>query len=321
MVVGGYQQERPSKSSSSHRSYCHICNLMVLMGISEGEEKNSSIAAWPSWLANSWISPISGFQHLHHSFAKLADIYGPIFKLWLGNRLCIVLSSPSLAKEVARDQDIIFANRDPPVAASITSYGRLNIVWSPYGSYWLNLRKLFVTEMLSDNILDRCYAHRRYEVRKTITNVYNKIGTPMDIGKLSFQTELNVMTRSMWGDTIEGQEESLTGVSFRELANEMIGLLGKPNISDFFPVLARFDIQGVEREMKVVFHFVDQIMDHIIEQKMKLNTAKEERASNNREEKDFLQLLLDVKEQEDAEKPITRTQIKALLVVILFGFI
>ena len=232
-----------------------------------------------------------------------------------------MLSSPSLAKEVARDQDIIFANRDPPVAASITSYGRLNIVWSPYGSYWLNLRKLFVTEMLSDNILDRCYAHRRYEVRKTITNVYNKIGTPMDIGKLSFQTELNVMTRSMWGDTIEGQEESLTGVSFRELANEMIGLLGKPNISDFFPVLARFDIQGVEREMKVVFHFVDQIMDHIIEQKMKLNTAKEERASNNREEKDFLQLLLDVKEQEDAEKPITRTQIKALLVVILFGFI
>ncbi|KAJ9706783.1 hypothetical protein PVL29_001986 [Vitis rotundifolia] len=268
--------------------------------------------------------PIVGYlpflgPNLHHSFAELADIYGPIFKLWLGNRLCIVLSSPSLAKEVARDQDIIFANRDPPVAALITSYGGLDIAWSPYGSYWRNLRKLFVREMLSNNILDRCYAHRRYEVRKTITNVYNKIGTPMDIGKLSFQTELNVMTRSMWGSTIEGLEDSVTGVSFRESSNELMRLLGKPNISDFFPVLSRFDIQGVEREMKKVFLSVVQILDHIIEQRMKLDTAKEKRASNDREEKDFLQFLLDVKEQEATETPITRTQIKALLVDILVG--
>ena len=270
--------------------------------------------------------PIVGYlpflgSNLHHSFAELAHIYGPIFKLWLGNRLFIVLNSPSLANEVTRDQDIIFANRDPPVAALISSYGRLDIVWSHYGSYWRNLRKLFVREMLSNNILDRCHAHRRYEVRKTITNVYNKIGTPMDIGKLSFQTELNVMTRSLWGNTIEGLEDSVTGVSFRELSNEMMRLLGKPNISDFFPVLARFDIQGVEREMKKVFLSVDQILDHIVEQRMKLDTAKEKRASNNREEKDFLQFLLDVKEQEATETPITRTKVKALLVVILFGFI
>ncbi|CBI24737.3 unnamed protein product, partial [Vitis vinifera] len=49
--------------------------------------------------------PIVGYlpflgSNLHHSFAELADIYGPIFKLWLGNRLCIVLTSPSLAKEL-----------------------------------------------------------------------------------------------------------------------------------------------------------------------------------------------------------------------------
>ena len=113
----------------------------------------------------------------------------------------------------------------------------------------------------------------------------------------------------------------MTGVSFRELSNEVMRLLGKTNISDFFPVLARFDIQGVEREMKKVFLSVDQILDHIIEQRMKLDTAKEKRASNNREEKDFLQFLLDVKEQEATETPITRTQIKALLLVILFGFI
>ena len=252
---------------------------------------------------------------LHHSFAELAEIYGPIFKLWLGNKLCIVLSSPSLAKEVSRDHDIIFANRDPTVAASVITYGGMDIAWSPYGKYWLNIRKFFVKEMLSNNILGRSYAHRMYEVRKTITNVYNKIGTAVNIGKLAFQTEFNVMTRSLWGNTIEGQEDR-----FWELSNEVMRLLGKPNISDFFPVLARFDIQGVERETKKVFHFVDQIFDQIIEQRTKQDSAKEKTAFNinNREEKDFLQFLLDFKEQEASGNPITLTQIKAILMVIQY---
>lgn len=100
----------------------------------------------------------------------------------------------------------------------------------------------------------------------------------MDIGKLSFQTEFNAVTRSLWGNTVEGEDSGM-GTSFWELSNEIMRLIGKPNISDFFPVPTRFDIQGVEREIKKAFLF----FDHIIERRTKQEREREKRALDNRE--------------------------------------
>ncbi|EOY22941.1 Cytochrome P450, family 706, subfamily A, polypeptide 6 [Theobroma cacao] len=60
---------------------------------------------------------------LHRYFSKLSQIYGPIIKLQFGSKICIVVSSASVAKEVLQDHDAIFANRDPPTVAIIGTYG------------------------------------------------------------------------------------------------------------------------------------------------------------------------------------------------------
>ncbi|KAL0444514.1 UNVERIFIED_CONTAM: 5-epiaristolochene 1,3-dihydroxylase [Sesamum latifolium] len=93
--------------------------------------------------------PIVGYlpflrQDLHHQFTELASKYGPICKLWIENKLWTVISSSNLIKEVVRDHETIFANWDIFVAACIGPYGFNDIAWSPYGSQWWNLRKLFV---------------------------------------------------------------------------------------------------------------------------------------------------------------------------------
>ncbi|MCD7454036.1 hypothetical protein HAX54_023303 [Datura stramonium] len=95
--------------------------------------------------------PIVGFlpflrPNLHHQLTELSQQYGPIYKFWLGSKLCVVLNSPSLAKEVVRDQDSVFANRDPPIAGLVATYGGLDIGFSPYGSYWRDIRKLDVRD-------------------------------------------------------------------------------------------------------------------------------------------------------------------------------
>ncbi|KAK4838186.1 hypothetical protein QYF36_011711 [Acer negundo] len=69
--------------------------------------------------------------NLHRYSARLSEIYGPIMKLQLGSKLCVVISSPSLAKQVLKDNDAIFANRDPTVAAKAGTYGEIDILWSP----------------------------------------------------------------------------------------------------------------------------------------------------------------------------------------------
>ena len=85
---------------------------------------------------------------------RMADTYGPIYKLWLGQKLCVVVSSPSLAKEVVRDKDIIFSDRDPPIASQVFTYGGSDIAWSSYSPQWKEMRKVFVREMLSNANLE-----------------------------------------------------------------------------------------------------------------------------------------------------------------------
>ncbi|XP_059657454.1 geraniol 8-hydroxylase-like [Cornus florida] len=268
--------------------------------------------------------PVVGYlpflgTNLHVTFAELAHRYGPIYKLWLGKKLCIVLSSPSLAKEVVRDQDISFANRDATIAALVSSFGGLDIAWSPHGSYWRSMRKAFVREMLSKTNLEACYNLRKEEVRKTIRDVYAKIGKPLDIGKIIFSTESNVVMSMLWGGTLEGEKNSSVQDEFQEVIEKLIGLAEKPNISDFFPMLAKYDIQGVERQAKRLVAWVERILDAVIAERMRLDSCEGAGVSEDKERKDFLHILLALKEKEDTASPLTLTQIKAILMDIVAG--
>ncbi|KAL2235918.1 cytochrome P450 76C2-like [Sesamum indicum] len=267
--------------------------------------------------------PILGYLpflhvNLHHQFTELAKKYGPIYKLQLGSKLCMVISSPALIKEVVRDQDTIFANRDPPVAA-IAATGGLGILWAPYGPYWRDMRKLFVRQMLSNNNLQASYVLRKEEVAKVVRDVSKKIGKPIEIGEMVFITELNVILSLLWGGTIDAEMRDRLGAEFRDKVSKLVDLLGKPNVSDYFPVLAKFDVQGIEKKMRAVVPGVEEILDSVIDERMKMIAAEGGKSSAGRA-KDFLGILLDLKEQKVGEgSSFGLTQIKAILMDIVLG--
>ncbi|CAB4279637.1 unnamed protein product [Prunus armeniaca] len=105
---------------------------------------------------------------LHSYFARLAHTYGPIFKLRLGAMTCIVINSPSSVREVLKDRDVTFANRDVPVAARIAFYGGADVVWTPHGLEWRMLRKVSILKMLGGAALDSFQSIRQNQVRKTV---------------------------------------------------------------------------------------------------------------------------------------------------------
>ncbi|PRQ20224.1 putative cytochrome P450 [Rosa chinensis] len=180
----------------------------------------------------------------------MARVYGPIYKLQLGTKLCIVVSSPELVKQVVRDHDTTFSNRNPTIAD------------------WRKLRKVFVGQMLSKINLDDGYALRKEEVHKSISHIYHdKIGTQTDVGEFAFSTVINATLRMLWGATLQGTN---FGEDYRKLVAEIVYLFAKPNISDYFPVLARFDIQGIERQAKKVQSAIDKILSRAIEEQMKM---------------------------------------------------
>lgn len=255
---------------------------------------------------------------LHTHFAALAQTHGPIFKLHLGNKLGVVITSPSLAREVLKDNDVVFANRDVPVAALVATNGGRDIVWTPYGPEWRMLRKVCVIKMLSNNTLDSVYGLRRREVRTTVAHFYGRIGSEVNVGEQMFLTTLNVITSMMWGGAVEGAaEREHLGAEFRQAVGEMTDLLGKPNLSDFYPGLARFDLQGVTRQMAGLVRRFDSIFDKMIDQRsLKMDGGD---GDGGAKKKDFLQFLLELKDEEDSKTPLTMIHVKALLMDMVVG--
>lgn len=251
---------------------------------------------------------------LHTQFAKLAGVYGPIFKIGLGSKLCVVINSSSLIKEVLRDQDIIFSNRWPTVAGTIASLGGEDITFRDYGPDWMRLRKIFVHEMMGKTILDSLYAQRKEQVKKSVKQIYENVGKQVDIGEMTFQTAMKSVICIMLGDSFQEDEVSFDIAELRDRSAEIMFLLGKTNISDVLPSLAWLDAQGIKKDMEKCISSFEALLDSVVQQRKREMVTPQD---NGKTRKDFMQFLLELHQNQDAESSITLKQLKGLLLVSL----
>ncbi|XP_010422200.1 PREDICTED: flavonoid 3'-monooxygenase-like [Camelina sativa] len=255
---------------------------------------------------------------LHTYFTNHAQRHGPIFKLYLGSKLAVVVNSPALAREILKDQDINFSNHDAPLTGRALTYGGLDLVWLPYGDEWRMLRKVCVLKLLNRKTLDSFYELRRKEMRERTRYLYQKgqEESPVNVGDQIFLTVINLTINMLWGGSVKAEEKESVGIKFKGIISETIRLLGVANVSDFFPLLARFDLQGLVKKMHVCAREVDAILDRAIEQMQELRRKD----GDDGECKDFLQHLMKLKEQEaDSEVPVTLNHVKAVLVDMVVG--
>ncbi|XP_076922383.1 ferruginol synthase-like, partial [Bidens hawaiensis] len=240
---------------------------------------------------------------LHSYFADVAKTYGPISRLWLGQKLTILITSPALAREVLKVNELTFADRSVSVAGIVGTFDGNDISSAPYGDQWRMLRKIFVRDMLSSHVLDSVYSIRQREVRNTVNYLYKHAGKPVDVGKQMFLTAWNMITGMIWRGTDNVEK---LGAEFRDVIDEMLGYVAMPNVSDFYPALAPFDLQGIKKNMKVLVKRLDGIFDNMIEQRRKMPMG-------GHGIQDFLQVLLELKDAGDSNPPFTITHLKGLL--------
>ncbi|KAJ0578366.1 putative cytochrome P450 [Helianthus annuus] len=268
--------------------------------------------------------PIVGYlpfltPNLHTQFTNMAHTYGPIFKLKLGSKLHVVINTPELAKEVVRDQDEAFSNRDQTAAILVMTYGGQDMVFSDNNANWRKLRKLSVHKMLSNVNLDRSSSVRWNEVRRAVKNVFGRIGTKVDIREITFSTETSVLIRTIWeSQSDKGVTNSNIVAEIDKVASKVTAILGRMNISDFFPILGRFDLQGVVRDMEKQRNKLDQLFTTIIDDRIESNLKMSEDKTGREGKKDFLQVLLDYKDEKDAT-PLSMIQIKSVLLNIMIA--
>ncbi|KAG4394359.1 hypothetical protein GLYMA_20G014801v4 [Glycine max] len=162
--------------------------------------------------------------------------------------------------------------------------------------------------MLSNTNISNSFSHRKVEVMKSIKDVYEKkIGCKISVGELAFLTATNAIRSMIWGETLQGEGDAI-GAKFREFVSELMVLLGKPNISDLYPVLACLDLQGIERRTRNVSHGIDRLFDSAIEKRMNV-TGKGESKSKK---KDVLQYLLELTKSDSDSASMTMSEIKVI---------
>ncbi|KAL0434396.1 UNVERIFIED_CONTAM: Phenylalanine N-monooxygenase CYP79D16 [Sesamum latifolium] len=104
-------------------------------------------------------------QLMHETNTKIACIH-------LGNTHVIPVTSPELAREFLRKQDMIFESRPYYMSGKLTSNGYLTIGLSPMGDQWKKMRRIVALEVLSPAMHRWLYDKRCEEADHLVRYVY-----------------------------------------------------------------------------------------------------------------------------------------------------
>ncbi|ERN17913.1 cytochrome P450 71A1 [Amborella trichopoda] len=85
----------------------------------------------------------------HSTLATLAEEYGPLMYLKIGQIENIIVSSPELAQQVLKAHDLVFASRPALSAANRLACKCKDIAMALYSAYWRSIRKICIMELLS----------------------------------------------------------------------------------------------------------------------------------------------------------------------------
>lgn len=114
-----------------------------------------------------------------------------------------------------------------------------------------------------------------------LAHLYQQAGSPVNVGEHGFLMIFKVVTSMLWGGSVEGEQRYSVAAEFRETVLEITEVLGKPNVSDFFLILARFDLQGIEKQMRELASRFDNIFEKMIDQGLKIDDGEDDESETS----------------------------------------
>ncbi|KAF9595314.1 hypothetical protein IFM89_038466 [Coptis chinensis] len=242
----------------------------------------------------------------HRSLAELAKVHGPLMTLKLGSVTTVVVSSPTLAKDILQTHDQSFASRNIPEAVRALKHHELSMAWLPALTQWRNIRKMCNTQLFVMQRLEFSQALRRQKVEELLAYVDENCEhrRAVDIGQVAFSTVLNLISNTVFSADLT-RLDSNYAQEFKALVRGVMEEAAKPNLADYFPILRSFDPQGIRRRMENYFRKLDDLFDGMI--KKRLDSRQLEASPSCH---DFLDTILDYK-QDDFQ--LSDPDIKALL--------
>ena len=260
--------------------------------------------------------PLIGSLHLignqpHRSLARLARIHGPLMSLRLGAVTTVVVSSPDVAREFLSKHDAVFATR--LVNDAVGDHARNSVPWLPHAPRLRSLRKMMATELFAPHRLDALQGLRSDKARELAAHVARLAsdGAEVDVGRVAFTTILNLLSGTIFSTDLTSLDDHGGSKEFQVLVAEIMESGGCPNVSDFFPALARLDLQGLRRRMAGMFARLHVVFDAEVDRRLR----EREDGETRKEIGDFLDVLLDVAARDGGKAGLDRDTLRSLFTV------
>ncbi|KAK8521189.1 hypothetical protein V6N12_005100 [Hibiscus sabdariffa] len=262
--------------------------------------------------------PIIGNLHQlsrlpHRSLHSLSKKYGPLMLLNLGQVPTLVISSSEIVEEIAKKHDITFANRPSITAGKIMFYGNLSLGFAPYGEYWRTVKKICVSELLSQKKVQSF----RFVREEEITSLINKLrhecsnGSSVNLSQMLLETSFNITCTCIIGK--KAKEDG----NFADLSTRIMKLLTAFSFGNFFPYLGWLDVlTGLIGRSKAASNELDAFLESVIE--MQIKSSENNMVDDDHNPKDIVQSLLHLI-QTDQYTRLTRNSIKAILLDMFVG--
>ncbi|XP_042037845.1 cytochrome P450 71A6-like [Salvia splendens] len=246
----------------------------------------------------------------HRSLQSLSRRYGPLMLLHFGTVPVLIVSSAEAAREIMKNQDLIFSNRPQLSIASRLFYNNRDVAFAPYGEYWRQNRSICVLHLLSSKRVQSYRGVREEETSLMVDKIRRLCAS-------SNPVNLSDVMRSLTNDVIcrvaLGKKYGL-GSDFKEIFGEFGVLLGILPLWEYIPWLRwmrRFD--GLDKRVERAAKKMDRFLEVVIQEH-----RVRERKEGDGGELDFVDILLDFQRENASRSPIEDDTIKAI-VLDMFG--
>ncbi|XP_049389978.1 trimethyltridecatetraene synthase-like [Solanum stenotomum] len=251
----------------------------------------------------------------HESLHHLSQKYGDLMLLKFGSKPVLVASSPEMAKEILKTHDAIFASRPALAAGKYTSFNYSDMTWAPYGAYWRQARKIYLTEIFSPKRLDSLEYIRIEERQTLISRLFPHSGKPIFLRDHLPRFTLSTISRLVMSDKYcsdQSNSDTSSIVTLERLQwmlDEWFVLGGVINLGDWIPWLSWFDLQGYVKRMKALGKNFTEFYKYVLDDH---NTIKMQKAGDF-VPKDMVDALLHLADDPNLEVQLTSDRMMGLM--------
>ncbi|XP_065858922.1 (S)-N-methylcoclaurine 3'-hydroxylase isozyme 1-like [Euphorbia lathyris] len=205
----------------------------------------------------------------HLSLTHFSKTYGPLFSMKLGTQLVVVGSSPTAAIEILKKHDRVLSGRYVPHVAPTKSpeLNKLSLGWIvECNDKWKYLRSLCKSELFSSKAMEFQAVKREEKVVEMVGFIEKLEGKELKLKEIGMVTVFNMLSCILVSRNLMSYEDLENG-DMKWLLSRILEVASTPNLSDLYPVLGRFDLQGLQKKIKELHERCFQIFEGIVEER------------------------------------------------------